>query len=249
MKAERVGSETLLAQIVRMVGEAQRSRAPIQRLADAVAAYFVPAVIVSAIVTFAVWAIFGPQPQYVYALANAIAVLIIACPCALGLATPMSIMVGTGRGATAGVLIKNAEALELLEDVDTLVVDKTGTLTEGKPKLTQVIVASGVEEETVLRLAAGLEQGSERGVRLRRRRCIGRPRLVELTEELAIALERARLGCADQPVACSAPRVQRVGGEHQRVATQAGVRAELLAPRSFRMPLAKLDPGGGEQLG
>ena len=137
MKAERVGSETLLAQIVRMVGEAQRSRAPIQRLADSVSAYFVPSVILVAIATFAIWAIFGPSPQFVYALANAIAVLIIACPCALGLATPMSIMVGTGRGATAGVLLKNAEALEILEKVTTLVVDKTGTLTDGKPRLSQ----------------------------------------------------------------------------------------------------------------
>jgi Cu+-exporting ATPase len=159
MKAERVGSETLLAQIVRMVGEAQRSRAPIQRLADAVSAYFVPAVIVTATVTFALWAIFGPPPQYVYALANAIAVLIIACPCALGLATPMSIMVGTGRGATAGVLIKNAEALEIMEKVTTLVVDKTGTLTEGKPRLVSVV--TNIDEAEFLSLAASLERQSE----------------------------------------------------------------------------------------
>ena len=132
MKAERVGSDTLLAQIVRMVSQAQRSRAPIQKLADIVAGYFVPAVVLIAIITFVVWALFGPEPSLAYGLLNAVAVLIIACPCALGLATPMSIMVGTGRGALAGVLIKNAEALEVLEKVDTLVVDKTGTLTEGK---------------------------------------------------------------------------------------------------------------------
>ncbi|MEP6704352.1 MAG: copper-translocating P-type ATPase, partial [Acidobacteriota bacterium] len=159
MRAERVGSDTLLAQIVRMVGEAQRSRAPIQRLADSVSAYFVPAVILVAIVTFAVWAIFGPSPQFVFALANAIAVLIIACPCALGLATPMSIMVGTGRGATAGVLLKNAEALEILEKVTTLVVDKTGTLTEGKPRLVSVV--SNIDEKEFLSLAASLERQSE----------------------------------------------------------------------------------------
>lgn len=159
MKAERVGSETLLAQIVQMVGEAQRSRAPIQRLADSVSAYFVPAVILVALITFAIWAIFGPSPQFVFALANAIAVLIIACPCALGLATPMSIMVGTGRGATAGVLVKNAEALEILEKVTTLVVDKTGTLTEGKPRLVSVV--SNIEEKEFLSLAASLERQSE----------------------------------------------------------------------------------------
>ncbi len=155
MKAERVGTETMLARIVKMVSEAQRSRAPIQRLADRVSAVFVPAVIAVSIVTFAIWAVFGPQPRLAYALVNAVAVLIIACPCALGLATPMSIMVGTGRGARAGVLIRNAEALERLEKVDTLVVDKTGTLTEGKPKL----VAATSDE--VLRLAASVEQLSE----------------------------------------------------------------------------------------
>src|SRR4030095_4232079 len=139
MRAERVGSETLLAQIVRMVGEAQRSRAPIQRLAGRVSASFVPAVVLIAILTFIAWGVFGPEPRLAYALVNAVAVLIIACPCALGLATPMSIMVATGRGAQAGVLIKNAEALETLEKVDTLVVDKTGTLTEGKPRLVSVV--------------------------------------------------------------------------------------------------------------
>ena len=159
MRAERVGSDTLLAQIVRMVGEAQRSRAPVQRLADAVAGYFVPAVILVAIVTFAVWMFLGPEPQFVYALTNAIAVLIIACPCALGLATPMSIMVGTGRGASAGVLVKTAEALEILEKVNVLVIDKTGTLTEGKPKL--VAPVSTIDEREFLSLAASLEQNSE----------------------------------------------------------------------------------------
>ncbi len=161
MRAERVGSDTLLAQIVRMVSEAQRSRAPIQRLVDIVASYFVPAVVLSAVITFIVWAMVGPQPRMAYALVNAVAVLIIACPCALGLATPMSIMVGTGRGATAGVLIKNAEALEILEKVDTLVVDKTGTLTEGKPRLVSVTALDGFTDADVLRLAASLERGSE----------------------------------------------------------------------------------------
>ena len=161
MRAERVGSDTLLAQIVRMVSEAQRSRAPIQRLVDVVASYFVPAVLVCAVITFIVWAMVGPQPRMAYALVNAVAVLIIACPCALGLATPMAIMVGTGRGATAGVLIKNAEALEILEKVNTLVVDKTGTLTEGKPRLVSVTALDGFTEADVLRLAASLERGSE----------------------------------------------------------------------------------------
>ena len=155
MRAERVGSDTLLAQIVRMVSEAQRSRAPIQRLADVVSSYFVPIVVALAGLTAIVWALLGPEPRMAHALVNAVAVLIIACPCALGLATPMAVMVGTGRGATAGVLIKNAEALEVLEKVDTLVVDKTGTLTEGKPKL----VSAGDDE--VLRLAASVERGSE----------------------------------------------------------------------------------------
>ncbi|MGH7886509.1 MAG: heavy metal translocating P-type ATPase [Candidatus Binatia bacterium] len=161
MRAERVGAETLLAQIVRMVSAAQRSRAPIQRLADLVSAYFVPAVVAVAVLTFLIWYFVGPEPRFAYALVNAVAVLIIACPCALGLATPMSIMVGTGRGATAGVLIKNAEALEVLEKVDTVVVDKTGTLTEGKPKLATVEVISGASESEVLRLAASLEKSSE----------------------------------------------------------------------------------------
>jgi Cu+-exporting ATPase len=161
MKAERVGADTLLAQIVKMVSEAQRTRAPIQRLADRVAKFFVPAVLVSSVITFAVWAIFGPRPHYAHALVNAVAVLIIACPCALGLATPMSIMVGTGRGASEGILIRNAESLEIFEKVDTLVVDKTGTLTEGKPRLTQVVTAEGFDETYLLQLVASLEKASE----------------------------------------------------------------------------------------
>ncbi len=161
MRAERVGRETLLAQIVQMVSEAQRSRAPIQRLADLVAAWFVPAVVFVAVVSAIVWASVGPEPRAAFAIVNAVAVLIIACPCALGLATPMSIMVGTGRGAAAGVLIKNAEALEVMERVDTLVVDKTGTLTEGKPKLVTAEPAAGFEETELLGLAAGIERGSE----------------------------------------------------------------------------------------
>ncbi|MBI3680037.1 MAG: heavy metal translocating P-type ATPase [Acidobacteria bacterium] len=161
MRAERVGAETLLARIVQMVSEAQRSRAPIQRLADRVAAWFVPAVVAVSVVSFAAWAMWGPEPRLVYALVNAVAVLIIACPCALGLATPMSIMVGTGRGAQAGVLIRNAEALETLERVDTLLIDKTGTLTEGKPRVAAIGGAGGFTQEEVLRMAASLEQASE----------------------------------------------------------------------------------------
>jgi Cu+-exporting ATPase len=160
MRAKRVGSETMLAQIVQLVSNAQRSRAPIQRLADKVAAWFVPAVIAIAAVTFLVWALVGPQPRLAHALVNAVAVLIIACPCALGLATPMAVMVGTGRGASAGVLIRNAEALEALEKIDTLVVDKTGTLTEGKPSVTSV-VPIGLERKELLRIVASLERGSE----------------------------------------------------------------------------------------
>ena len=161
VRAERVGNETLLAQIVRMVSEAQRSRAPVQKLADRVAGYFVPVVMLIAVITFVVWAAVGPQPRMAHALLNAVAVLIIACPCALGLATPMAIMVGTGRGALAGILIKNAEALETLEKVDTIVVDKTGTLTEGRPKVMAVIAAPEFEEAAVLRIAATLERASE----------------------------------------------------------------------------------------
>lgn len=161
MRADHVGSETLLAQIVRMVGQAQRSRAPIQRLADRVSGYFVPAVIAIAAVTFVAWYLLGPEPRLAHALVNAVAVLIIACPCALGLATPVAIMVGTGRGAHAGVLIKNAEALETLEKVDTLVIDKTGTLTEGKPKVVSVASVDGIAESELIRLVAAVEQSSE----------------------------------------------------------------------------------------
>ena len=161
MRAERVGADTLLAQIVNMVAQAQRSRAPIQKLADVVAGYFVPAVVAIAIVTAIIWGIVGPEPRMAHAIINAVAVLIIACPCALGLATPMSIMVATGKGATTGVLFKNAEAIEVLRKVDTLVVDKTGTLTVGKPQLVAVIPTGGIDEPTLLRLAAALERGSE----------------------------------------------------------------------------------------
>jgi Cu+-exporting ATPase len=161
MHAERVGSDTLLAQIVQMVAEAQRSRAPIQRLADLVAAYFVPIVIAVAILTFLAWAIWGPEPRMTYALVNAVAVLIIACPCALGLATPMSVMVAMGKAAQNGVLFRNAEAIELMRTVNTLVVDKTGTLTEGVPRVVSVIPSSDIDENSLLRLAAGLEIGSE----------------------------------------------------------------------------------------
>jgi Cu+-exporting ATPase len=161
MRADKVGRDTLLSQIVQMVADAQRSRAPIQRLADQVAGWFVPAVIVAAIVAFAVWAVFGPEPRLAFGLVAAVSVLIIACPCALGLATPMSIMVGVGRGAQAGVLIKNAEALERMEKIDTLVIDKTGTLTEGKPKVVAIVAAAGFQETDILRLAASVERASE----------------------------------------------------------------------------------------
>jgi P-type Cu+ transporter len=161
MRAERVGADTLLARIVQLVAEAQRSRAPIQKLADVVSGYFVPAVVAIAIFAFATWAWIGPEPRMAYAIVNALAVLIIACPCALGLATPMSIMVAMGKGATAGVLFKNAEAIEVMREVDTLVVDKTGTLTVGKPMLTTVKPASGFDGDELLRLAASLERGSE----------------------------------------------------------------------------------------
>jgi Cu+-exporting ATPase len=162
MRAERVGADTLLSpRIVQMVAEAQRSRAPIQKLADQIAGYFVPAVMLVAAIIFVVWSLAGPEPRMAYALINAVAVLIIACPCALGLATPMSIMVAMGKGAQVGVLFKNAKAVEVLRKVDTLVVDKTGTLTEGKPKLVTVVPAEGWEERTLLRLAASLERGSE----------------------------------------------------------------------------------------
>ena len=183
MRAERVGGDTLLAQIVRMVSEAQRSRAPIQRLADVVASYFVPVVVLMAVASFIVWALVGPEPRMAYAMVSAVAVLIIACPCALGLATPMAIMVGTGRGATAGVLIKNAEALEVLEKVDTVVVDKTGTLTEGKPHLVSIVAQAGYEEADILRLGASLERGSEHPLAAA---------IVRASEERGLVLSEAR---------------------------------------------------------
>jgi Cu+-exporting ATPase len=161
MRAEKVGADTVLAQIVHMVAEAQRSRAPIQKLVDVVAGYFVPAVIAVAVLTFAVWGLLGPEPRLTFALINAVAVLIIACPCALGLATPMSIMVATGKGATAGVLFKNAEAIEVMRKVDTLVVDKTGTLTEGRPKLQEVQATGSLGQDELLRLVASVERASE----------------------------------------------------------------------------------------
>jgi P-type Cu+ transporter len=161
MRAEKVGNATMLAQIVRQVAEAQRSRAPIQQLADRVSAYFVPAVILVAVASFAVWAVAGPPPRLAHALVNAVAVLIIACPCALGLATPMSIMVAMGRGAAAGILFRNAEAIQTLERVDTLLVDKTGTLTEGRPRLVSVVPSAGFDERTLLQFVASLERGSE----------------------------------------------------------------------------------------
>ncbi len=182
MQAEHVGSGTLLAQIVQMVSQAQRSRAPIQRLADRVAAWFVPAVIAISAMTFVVWSFLGPQPRLAHALVNAVAVLIIACPCALGLATPMSIMVGTGRGAGAGVLIKSAEALETLEKVDTLVIDKTGTLTEGKPRVTAAHAVNG-DENALLKLAASIEQGSEHPLGAA---------IVAAAKERSLALSQAR---------------------------------------------------------
>lgn len=161
MRAERVGDETMLAQIVEMVAKAQRTRAPIQRMADTVSGYFVPAVVAIALITALVWGVWGPEPKLAYAIVNAVAVLIIACPCALGLATPMSIITGTGRGAQAGVLIRDAESLEIMEKVDTLIIDKTGTLTEGKPKLMEVVTTSGFEQNETLRLVASLERSSE----------------------------------------------------------------------------------------
>ena len=161
VRADRVGADTVVAQIVRMVAEAQRTRAPIQRLADRLSAFFVPAVVLIAVAAFAGWAVWGPPPRLAFALVSAVSVLIVACPCALGLATPMAIMVGTGRGATSGVLVKNAEALERLESVDTLVVDKTGTLTEGRPALVSVVALDGRPDADVIRLAAALEQSSE----------------------------------------------------------------------------------------
>jgi Cu+-exporting ATPase len=181
IEAERVGSDTLLSQIVQMVAEASRSRAPIQNLVDVVASYFVPAVVVIAVITFIVWGIWGPAPAMAYALINAVAVLIIACPCALGLATPMSIMVASGKGASMGVLFKNAEAIQTLRQVDTLIIDKTGTLTEGRPRLQDVVASEGFDEEQVLSLAATLERGSEHPLAAA---------IVQGAEERGVKLER-----------------------------------------------------------
>src|SRR6202035_3918434 len=161
MRADKVGRDTMLARIVDMVARAQRSRAPIQRLADRVAGWFVPAVIAAALLAFAAWMMFGPEPRFTFGLVAAVTVLIIACPCALGLATPMSIMVGVGRGAHSGILIRDAEALERFERIDTVVLDKTGTLTEGKPKVVSIVTAGGIEENQLLRLSASVERGSE----------------------------------------------------------------------------------------
>jgi Cu+-exporting ATPase len=161
LRADRIGRDTMLARIVDMVARAQRSRAPIQRLADRVAGWFVPAVIAAALLAFAAWAVFGPEPRFTFGLVAAVTVLIIACPCALGLATPMSIMVGVGRGAHSGILIRDAEALERFESIDTIVIDKTGTLTEGKPKVVSIVTVEGIDESALLRLAASLERGSE----------------------------------------------------------------------------------------
>ena len=161
LRAEKVGSDTMLARIVQMVANAQRSRAPIQRMADKVSGWFVPAVILAAVLAFIAWSVWGPEPRYAYGLVAAVAVLIIACPCALGLATPMSIMVGVGRGAQAGVLIRDAEALERMEKVDTIIIDKTGTLTEGKPSVTKTVPVDGQDETELLRLTASVEQASE----------------------------------------------------------------------------------------
>ena len=221
MVAERVGSETMLARIVQMVAEAQRSRAPIQRLADVVAGYFVPVVVAIAVIAFVVWSIFGPPPAMAYALVAAVSVLIIACPCALGLATPMSIMVGTGRGAQMGILIKNAESLERFAKVDTLVVDKTGTLTEGKPKLVGVEPAPGMDRGELLRLAASLEQASEHplaeaivaGAKERGRR--PRPR-----RGLRLAHRQGRHRHRRRPAGCSRQRPPAPGPRDRRRAAR-----------------------------
>jgi Cu+-exporting ATPase len=228
MRAERVGRDTLLSQIVRVVSEAQRTRAPIQRLADVVASYFVPAVIVTAVLTFAAWAILGPEPRLAHAFVNAVAVLIIACPCALGLATPMSIMVGTGRGATAGVLIRNAEALEMLEKMDTLVVDKTGTLTEGKPKLATVFsVKSDFAENELLGLVASVERASEHPLA---------GAILAGAKERGIALERVinvQSITGKGVTGVAAGRAVLIG--NRRLLEDSGVRADELAVRAEQL--------------
>ena len=228
MRAERVGRDTLLSQIVRVVSEAQRTRAPIQRLADVVASYFVPAVIVTAVLTFAAWAMWGPEPRLAHAFVNAVAVLIIACPCALGLATPMSIMVGTGRGATAGVLIRNAEALEMLEKMDTLVVDKTGTLTEGKPKLATVFSAeSDFAENELLGLVASVERASEHPLA---------GAILAGAKERGIALERVtnvQSITGKGVTGVVAGRAVLIG--NRRLLEDSGVRADELATRAEQL--------------
>ena len=228
MRAERVGRDTLLSQIVRVVSEAQRTRAPIQRLADVVASYFVPAVVLAAVVTFAAWAMWGPEPRLAHAFVNAVAVLIIACPCALGLATPMSIMVGTGRGATAGVLIRNAEALEMLEKMDTLVVDKTGTLTEGKPKLATVFSAeSDFAENELLGLVASVERASEHPLA---------GAILAGAKERGIALERVtnvQSITGKGVTGVVAGRAVLIG--NRRLLEDSGVRADELATRAEQL--------------
>ena len=227
MRAERVGSETLLAQIVRMVAEAQRSRAPIQKLADRVAAVFVPAVVAIAVLTFAIWAIRGPEPRMAYAIVNAVAVLIIACPCALGLATPMSVMVAAGKGATAGVLFKNAEAIEVLREVDTLVFDKTGTLTEGRPALGAVETVSGQADRELLRLASGLELASEHPLAAA---------IVSGAEERGVAPARAKSfesRTGSGVVGDVEGRVVALG--NSRLLEELGVNAEELKPRAEQL--------------
>ena len=227
MRAEKVGRDTMLARIVQMVAEAQRSRAPIQRLADRVSGWFVPLVIAVALLAFAAWMIFGPEPRFPFALVSAVAVLIIACPCALGLATPMSIMVGVGRGAQAGVLIKNAEALERMERVDTLVVDKTGTLTEGKPKVTAVVPAEGWDETRLLRLAAGVERASEHPLAMA---------IVSAARERGIALaEAADFDSATGRGAVGTVEGRRVALGNAQFLTEMGVDFEPLAADADRL--------------
>ena len=223
MTAERVGKDTMLSKIVQMVAEAQRSRAPIQRLADLVAGWFVPVVIGIAILTFAAWAVWGPEPAFAYGLVNAVAVLIIACPCALGLATPMSIMTGTGKGAQNGILVKNAEALETFEKVDTIVVDKTGTLTEGRPELVMVEPAQGIDESEMLRLVGAAEIGSEhplaeaivKGARARGHKFAAASDFSSVTGE---GIE-ARVG--DRRVAIGNAKMMRRGGAYDAIMADA----------------------------
>jgi Cu+-exporting ATPase len=227
MRAEKVGRDTMLAQIVQMVAAAQRSRAPIQRLADQVSAWFVPAVIAVALLAFAAWALFGPQPRLAFGLVAAVTVLIIACPCALGLATPMSIMVGIGRGAQAGVLIKNAEALERMEKVDTLVLDKTGTLTEGKPKVVAIKTADGFNETELLRLAASVERSSEHP--------LGRA-IVDVAAERKIEL--VPVSGFDSPTgkgAVGTVENKRIALGNARFLTELGVATTALEPEAERL--------------